>query len=120
MPLSTDSPAASARPVWDHPDGDQDQVRGHQARVSLDAGDMAVPAEDSADPGVGAEVDTVLAVQSGEVLTQPLAVYPGERHGGGLEHRDLTGGEPSGGGDLQADPTRPDDHQSVSGHECIA
>ena len=54
-------------------------------------------------------------MQLREVPAQPLPENAEQGHGGSFKHCHLASGGSSGGGDLQPDPARSDDHQSAAG-----
>ena len=104
------------------PDPDEDEVGRHRGAVAeFNAGDRAdstgrAVRTDRAVPGQardlrpGEQVDPMLAVQVREHLGDLRAEDPQQRQRGDLEDRHVETRDARGGGDLEADPARPDDH----------
>lgn len=100
---------------------------GHQDRVRLDTGAVVEPHAGGAAPGDGdlpdlhpaAQVDAVIAVQSGEHLAHLRSERGPQRHRFGFQHSHFQPGGPRRGGHLQPDPTGPDDRQPLRAVEHL-
>ena len=94
--------------------GNEDEVCGDQAPVGFHGGDVSRIADDGGHGRTRAEVDSVAAMQGGEVPPQLISQYVPQWDLSAFQHGHLAAGQPCCSRGLQADPARADDHPTLA------